>query len=129
MNASPIETTPCATTDIMVVTWDAAARVASIRYEPGAQLTSREADVLIDAVGSWVGTDRRPFAILADAAGRLRAVRPELRILYMSGYTADASVHQGGLEPGAAFLPKPLTPDALARKVRAVLDEPRSPSA
>jgi len=40
----------------------------------------------------------------------------------MSGYTDNAIVHRGGLAPGADFLQKPFTADALAQKVRDVLD-------
>jgi CheY-like chemotaxis protein len=47
---------------------------------------------------------------------------PGLRVLYMSGYTDAAITQQGILEPGTAFLSKPFTPDALARKLREVLD-------
>jgi PAS domain S-box-containing protein len=56
---------------------------------------------------------------LADAA---LVRRPDLRILYTTGYTRNAVVHNGMLDPGVAFLPKPFTIDALATKVRAVLD-------
>jgi PAS domain S-box-containing protein len=57
-------------------------------------------------------------------ADRLRDGRPELKVLFVSGYTDDAIIRHGILEPGIAFLQKPFTPEALARKVRAVLDEP-----
>jgi signal transduction histidine kinase len=59
-----------------------------------------------------------------ELAGRLATVRPDTKVLYMSGYTDNAIVHQGVLDAGAAFLSKPFTPDALARKVREVLDAP-----
>lgn len=54
--------------------------------------------------------------------GRLRHLRPGIRILYMSGYTDNVIVHQGALDPGIAFLQKPYSPIALARKVKEVLD-------
>ena len=57
-----------------------------------------------------------------DLARRLAESRPDTKVLYISAYTDDAIVHHGMLEPGLAFLQKPFTPDALARKVREVLD-------
>jgi hypothetical protein len=52
----------------------------------------------------------------------LKATYPDLKILFTSGYTDDAIAQHGVLEPGIAFLPKPYTPAALTRKVRAMLD-------
>jgi PAS domain S-box-containing protein len=57
-----------------------------------------------------------------ELAQRLATLRPELKVLYMSGYTDDAIVRHGVLASGIAFLSKPFTPDALALKVREVLD-------
>ena len=57
-----------------------------------------------------------------ELAERLAPQRPEMKVLYTSGYTDDAMVRQGVLNAGVAFLQKPFVPDMLARKVREVLD-------
>ena len=53
---------------------------------------------------------------------RLAVLRPELPILYMSGYTGDDVIQRGLLEPGVPFQQKPFTPEGLARQVREMLD-------
>ena len=56
-----------------------------------------------------------------ELAERLKPSRPNMKVLFMSGYTDKAMLHQGELDPGMAFLQKPFTPQTLARKVREVL--------
>jgi CheY-like chemotaxis protein len=56
-----------------------------------------------------------------ELAKRVVASRPGIKILFLSGYTEDAIIHEGVLDPGTAFLQKPFTLQALARKVREVL--------
>jgi len=57
-----------------------------------------------------------------ELADQLVQLRPDMKVLFMSGYTDDAVVRHGILQEGIAYLQKPFTPDTLARKVRAVLD-------
>lgn len=57
-----------------------------------------------------------------ELADRLTQSRPEIKVLYMSGYTDESIVHHGVLDPDTPFIQKPFGPQALARKVREVLD-------
>jgi two-component system cell cycle sensor histidine kinase/response regulator CckA len=56
-------------------------------------------------------------------ADQLVSVRSDIHVLFMSGYTDNAIVHDGILDPGTPFIQKPFTPDMLIWKVREVLDQ------
>ena len=60
-----------------------------------------------------------------ELADLLQPERPEMRVLYMSGYTGDAIENHGVLAESVAFLPKPFTLEDLLRKVRKELDKER----
>ena len=57
-----------------------------------------------------------------EVADRLTAMRPDLKVLFTSGYTDDTIARHGILKPGTAFTHKPFSPTELATKVRQVLD-------
>jgi CheY-like chemotaxis protein len=59
-----------------------------------------------------------------ELAARLMTSRPGLRVVYMSGHTQSATIHEGVAADDVAFLQKPFTPDALLRKLREELDGP-----
>jgi CheY-like chemotaxis protein len=86
---------------------DAEAALALLERRP-------ETRVLLTDVVMPVTDGRR----LADAA---QAMRPGLKVLFMTGYTKNAIVHNGRLDEGVALLTKPFTLDDLARELRAVL--------
>jgi CheY-like chemotaxis protein len=90
-----------------------------------------------NAGDAWLSVERHPRTIhllLTDVvmpqisgrelAERLLQMRPEMKVLYMSGYTENAIVHHGILDSGIAYLQKPILPELLARRVREVLDTP-----
>jgi PAS domain S-box-containing protein len=61
-----------------------------------------------------------------ELAARLRESRPQVKVLYVSGYTADIIGREGVLDAEVAYLPKPFTPAQLAIKVREVLGQPET---
>jgi signal transduction histidine kinase/ActR/RegA family two-component response regulator len=89
-----------------------------------------------EAAVQWIqSAGIRPHLLLTDVvmpgisgpnlAARLLRLNPELRIVYMSGYTDDAGAVQGNFWAGVPLLQKPFTPAALAEQVRVALDAPR----
>ena len=90
-----------------------AGRPATARAEPGISLLFT--DVVLPG-----GMNGRQ---LADEAQRRR---PGLKVLYATGYTRNAIIHQGRLDAEVELLSKPFTADALVRKVRQILDAERS---
>jgi CheY-like chemotaxis protein len=58
-----------------------------------------------------------------ELAKSLKSLHPQMKVLYMSGYTDNAIVHHGILEKGMNYIQKPFTVNELARKVREVLDK------
>jgi DNA-binding NtrC family response regulator len=57
-------------------------------------------------------------------AARLKCIRPEMRVLYMSGYAGNSVMEPGMQDPGISLLQKPLTLELLTRTVRQVLAQP-----
>jgi two-component system, cell cycle sensor histidine kinase and response regulator CckA len=84
------------------------------------QLAQTHTGTIHAAVTDVVMPGKSGHSLAEVLAGRY----PEIRVLYMSGYTDDAIVHHGVLAPEVAFLQKPFTPASLARAVRAVLGPP-----
>ena len=56
-----------------------------------------------------------------ELAERLKILRPEIKILFTSGYTRDVIAHRGVLDRDVAYIAKPYTPDGFAAKVHEVL--------
>jgi len=86
---------------------------------PDAIVKGRQPELMIDVMLTDV--------VMPGMGGRrvaevIRATRPNLKVVYMSGYTDSAIVDHGILEPGVTFVQKPFATDALLRKIRDVLD-------
>lgn len=60
-----------------------------------------------------------------DLAEQVLATHPQMRVLFMSGYTADVAPLEGALKGIGTLLAKPFTPDELGHRVREALNEPR----
>jgi two-component system, cell cycle sensor histidine kinase and response regulator CckA len=98
-------------------------RVLESRTAEGAIAIFHEHHATIDIVVSDVVLPRKSGPSLVH---ELRTLRPDLRVLFVSGYTENAFLSSGAVEPGIELLEKPFTPETLARHVRAILDRPRT---
>jgi CheY-like chemotaxis protein len=78
-----------------------------------------EAGQKVDLLFTDVVMPEMSGRLLAD---RLLALRPDLKVLFTTGYTRNAIVHNGVLDPGTQLLSKPFSMDDLASKVRFILD-------
>jgi len=126
------EEMPAGTETVLLVEDEEAVRLLTRRileragYRVFDAANAEQAEALFERHGSVFNllvTD----VIMPGASGprlfeRLARQRPDLKVLYVSGYTGDTIVHQGELAPGVEFLRKPFTADALNRRVREVLD-------
>ena len=102
------------------------------------RILERHGYTVLDAPGGRVALERArghpgvidllmTDAVMPGMSGRqlaeqLKEFRPEVKVLFVSGYTDDAVIRHGILAPGMAFLQKPFSPEVLARRVREVLD-------
>jgi CheY-like chemotaxis protein len=133
----PLGTLPHGSETIVVVEDEDAIRALAVRVLGGLGydvLVYRTGRAALEALGET--PTRHVDLLLTDVmmpemkgrelADRLLALRPDLRVLFASGYTDDVIASQGVLEPGVDFLAKPYSTAILARRVRTALDRPAS---
>lgn len=94
---------------------------------------SDEALLLMDSQRDYINlllTDVRmdPYLNGCELAKCMRLLRPDIQVLYISGYTHNAMVQQEVEDQRAYFLPKPFSPRDLVEKVHAVMDSAQSPA-
>jgi two-component system cell cycle sensor histidine kinase/response regulator CckA len=123
---------PAGAETLLVVEDDADVRDLAQRVLTKGGYTLLEAGNASEALGVATGHAGPIHLLLTDLvlpgtngkalAQQLVRSRPEMRTLFMSGYSSEVIAHHGLLEPGAAFLVKPFSPSDLACKVRSILD-------
>jgi signal transduction histidine kinase len=128
----PAPLSPRGAETVLVVEDEAAVRRMAARVLAAQGYTILEAEHGAQALELLARSSRPVDLVLTDVVmpvlnGRalgeqLAADRPELRVLFMSGYTDDDVIRRGLLRPGSPFIQKPFLPAFLARKVREVLD-------
>jgi CheY-like chemotaxis protein len=81
----------------------------------------RQVEAWPDAIHLAITDVVMPGMTGREFAGRLKLLRPEVKLIYMSGYAEAAIAHRGVLDSGIAFLAKPFEPEELAAKAREVI--------
>jgi len=130
------EASPSGGEHVLVVEDEASLRglldrmLSSLKYRVTVAADGSEALDLIE------GRGLRPDLVITDVVmprmsgrelvERLRKIRPDIKVLFMSGYTDNAIVHHGVLDPGTPFLQKPFNLHSLATKVRELLEPSRA---
>ena len=118
---------------ILLVEDEASVRLLTARVLHSLGYVVHEASSAVEALQFMRGYSGPPIELLLTdvvlpqfnggvLAEQLVALRPDLKVLFISGYTDNAIVQQGWLRDDVAFLQKPFSPAALAQKVREVLD-------
>jgi PAS domain S-box-containing protein len=133
-SAAPPSAGPAGTETILVVEDQEEVRrfvvamLESFRYRTLEARSGEEAVALVERCSGpihLVLTDViMPGLTGKQTADRLKRVRPEMKVLFMSGYTDEVISREGLLDPGIDYLAKPFTAEALGRKIRTVLGKP-----
>jgi signal transduction histidine kinase/CheY-like chemotaxis protein len=120
---------------ILIVEDDEAGRTYARRVLEGHGYRVREAGSGQEAIDVWAELDGEVDLLVSDVvlpgmsgpdlAERLKELKADISVLFVSGYTADAIIRHGVIAPDVTLLSKPLDPDTFARKVRELLDEAR----
>jgi len=131
---SPVPTRDAGTETVLIVDDDAPVRTvmrAALERRGYRVLEASNASEALEIIGTHVAPIHLLISdiVMPKVSGRqladkVVALRPTVKVLYVSGYTRNTVAHNGVLDEGIAFLSKPITPEALARKVRDVLDAP-----
>lgn len=119
---------------VLVAEDDHAVRMLAFQALRRAGYVVYESDSPESAIALFPTLEPRPVVLLTDVVmpklsglelyERLSALEPQLRVLYMSGYSGDTISRHGMLDPHVACLQKPFTVSELLRKLRQVLDSP-----
>ncbi len=139
-SAEPVKTVapPREGAAVLVVEDEALVRRVSVRFLRALGYRTFDCSDATDAL-DILRSDARIDVLLTDVvlpgplngprlAAEAQALRPDLAVLYTSGYTENAIVHHGQLDPGVRLLEKPFTQETLARRLCAALSDRRPPT-